>query len=348
MAREIRLNQKEELESFQETLFRAIQSSHLNFLFGAGASHPGVATAGKVEAEITKLLEAGKGVEADRKTIQFLKQFAVPMAELLSDKFSKEVRETVEQYTKFIQIIDSILSERKTNLLPKQASIFTTNYDLFIERASEQCTSIILNDGFNRVPQLSGYPKFASERLFDATHHTGNLYDYTAELASINFVKLHGSFCWQKRANDLIYKITDFAALTGLKETDVAACSEFIKSAAIVLPTQYKHQQTIIERTYYDLLRIFANVMEREGSLLIAFGFSFRDEHIFEVIKRALRNPTLKLIIFCYSPEDVSAQKKQFASYNNVSLLIPATAGELNFAQLNQILSEVVTPKAAA
>lgn len=348
MAKNIRLDNKNEIESFQETLFRAVQSSHLHFLLGAGASCPGLAPAGQVEAEIFELLKVGKDEKANEKTIQFLKQFADPMMELLEGVLSEDVGTSLKNYVEFIQTLDSILSERKTNLLPKQASIFTTNYDLFIESASERCPSIILNDGFNRVPSLNNLPKFAPERLFDATHHTGNYYSYTAELPSINLIKLHGSMTWQRRGNDIVFRVMDFKALSDLRRGDPKGIAEFLESLAVVLPTQRKFQQTIIERTYYDLLRIFANVMEREGSLLIAFGFSFRDEHIFEIVKRALRNPTLSLIISCYSPEEVPELQDKFASYNNVSLLIPEAQDELDFGRLNKLLSDIAPHKASA
>jgi hypothetical protein len=51
MARDVRLDDKDGFKAFQEVLFRAIQSSDLNFLFGAGASCPGIAPAGDVEAQ---------------------------------------------------------------------------------------------------------------------------------------------------------------------------------------------------------------------------------------------------------------------------------------------------------
>lgn len=345
MARDIRLGNKEQLEAFQETLFRAIQSSHVNFLLGAGTSCPGIAPAGQVESDILSLLKAGKVHDADKKTIQFLKQFKEPMAELLGEKQSDNVSTNLKYYVEFIQTIDLLLSERKTNLLPKQASIFTTNYDLFVECASEQCPSILLNDGFNRVPSLKNLHKFAPERLFDATHHTGNHYDYTAELPSINLIKLHGSMTWERQGNDVVYRVLDFDGLAATDENDQKAVAKVLQSVAIVLPTQRKFQQTIIERTYYDLLRIFANVMERENTLMIAFGFSFRDEHILEIVKRALRNPTLKLIVCCYATGEVEELQQKFASYNNVSLLIPESTGDLDFPRMNTLLRVVPSPK---
>lgn len=151
---------------------------------------------------------------------------------------------------------------------------------------------------------------------------------------------------WERQGNDVVYRVMNFESLAATAENDTKAVAALLQSVAIVLPTQRKFQQTIIERTYYDLLRIFANVMERENSLLIAFGFSFRDEHILEVVKRALRNPTLKLIICCYATEEVEEQQHKFASYNNVSLLIPDSSGDLDFPRLNTLLRTVTPAKA--
>lgn len=346
MAREIKLNDDKAIEAFRETLFRAIQSSHFNFLLGAGASCPGMMPAGNVEAEILGLLKAGKGTEADKKAIQFLRRFKDPMNKLLAGAATGPVADTLKHYVSFIQAVDALLSERKTNLLPRQASIFTTNYDPFIESASEKCPSIILNDGFNRLPNLMGVHRFAPEKLFDATVHTGNHYDYTAELPSINLIKMHGSLTWSRADTDIVFKLFDFDALDGVDDNDDVQVAKALEEVSIVLPTQRKLQQTIIERTYYDLLRIFANVMEREGSLLVAFGFSFRDEHVLEVVKRALRNPTLKLVACCYDPGEVEDLRKRFASYNNVTLLVPAKKGDLDFAWLNKTLAQIVAPKA--
>lgn len=345
MARDIKLGNKDEREAFGEVLFRSIQSAHLNFLIGAGASCPGVGTAWRIEAEIAELVAAGNFDEANKRSVQFLKQFKKPMIELIEGQPSKGVEISLKQYISFIQAIDAILSERKNNLLPRQASVFTTNYDLFVESAAEQCPSIILNDGFNRVPSLRNIHKFAPEKLFDATLHTGDHYGYTAELPSINLIKLHGSISWQNVDKTVVYRLLDFAALDALKESDSRAIATFIQNVAIVLPTQRKYQQTLIERVYYDLLRIFANVMERENSLLIAFGFSFRDEHIMEVVKRALRNPTLKLIISCFAPGEVQSLRDKFASYNNVSLIVPENEGELTFNKLVELLSQVAPVK---
>ncbi len=49
-----------------------------------------------------------------------------------------------------------------------------------------------------------------------------------------------------------------------------------------------------MDSTYYELLRIYNNELDREGTLLVSFGFSFGDKHILDITRRALKNPTLR------------------------------------------------------
>lgn len=342
MAKQVRWSDDAEREGLADVLFKSIQSCHVNFLIGAGASCPGIPAGGEVEQEIVALLEAGDTEAATEKTITLAKTFAGPTRELIAGECSGTVEGCLENYVEFIQTVDALLSERKTSLLPRQASIFTTNYDLFIEKASEACPSIILNDGFYRAPSLTGNSVYRSERLFDVTHHTGNHYDYTAEIPSINLIKVHGSLSWQRIDDNVVYKIIDCDALENITAENPTEAEAFLNTLAIVLPTKRKFRETILDRTYYDLLRVFANVLERENTLLFCFGFSFRDEHILDIVRRALRNPTLLLVVSCYSPNEVEFVNNTFASYNNVIALVPQAPGDLNFKAVNKLIRDVL------
>ena len=64
---------------------------------------------------------------------------------------------------------------------------------------------------------------------------------------------------------------------------------------------------------------MFANELERQNTILITFGFSFADEHILQIVKRALSsNQTLTLLLFPYNDDDLKKFEKMFKSYNNV------------------------------
>jgi len=96
-----------------------------------------------------------------------------------------------------------------------------------------------------------------------------------------------------------------------------------------------------LEETYYEQLRIFANELDVENCLLISFGFSFSDHHITTLLKRALRNPTLWLIIPCFLLSDVERLSDTFSGFHNVTILKPQIDGDLDFAWMNNLLRQI-------
>jgi hypothetical protein len=72
----------------------------------------------------------------------------------------------------------------------------------------------------------------------------------------------------------------------------------------IVLPNKEKFASTVLNENYYAQLRRLTNQLEVRNSVLLVIGFSFADEHIRKLIIRAANiNPTLHVIVFCYSEE---------------------------------------------
>ena len=112
---------------------------------------------------------------------------------------------------------------------------------------------------------------------------------------------------------------------------------------SLVLPKKDKFKETILNQTYYDLLRIYTNELDRENTLLIAEGFSFADEHLLSLTKRALKNPTLKLIVFCYdkSPEEY---EDKFSPFNNVDIVY-SEKGNIDFDKFNSIMLDILPRK---
>src|SRR5262249_46314997 len=131
MARALKLDSAD--EDIRKDLARSIQSANLNFLIGSGASFPAIPTAGAVEAEIASLFEAGNPDGAYLKLYDFLATIQAPTNSLIAGSGDGTITSTVANYIEYVGTIEAILSERRTSLLPKQATIFTTNYDLFIE-----------------------------------------------------------------------------------------------------------------------------------------------------------------------------------------------------------------------
>src|SRR4051812_24144276 len=185
-------------DEIKKAITRGLQSAHINYLIGAGASFPAVPVAGAVEQEIAALFDNNEEQEARERMYGFLAGLQQPTNDLISGAENAENATTVKNYSDCVGIIEVILTERRTDLLPKQATIFSTNYDLFVEKAALSYPALRLNDGFSRVPSLDGRMEYASRSFFTTTSNTGNLYSYKVDIPCINLVKLHGSLSWRK------------------------------------------------------------------------------------------------------------------------------------------------------
>lgn len=321
-------------------LARAFQSARLNFLIGSGASCPAIPVVGDLEQEIADLFDAGEEEEARSKMYDFLASIQEPTNKLIENVDDALNNSTIECYRKCLATIEIILRERRTDLLPKQATIFTTNYDLFVEQASSAFATLNLNDGFIRAPRLDSRVEYSSRMFFTQTYNTGNVYDYKVEIPCINFVKLHGSVSWTKEGDDVLCRIRKRDLLPVDKSP--ADIKGFVESYAVVLPQTTKFRTTLMERTYYELLRIYANELDKANTLLIAFGFSFGDSHILDITKKALKNPTLKLVAFAFNDAARADLAAKFESLSNVDIVAPPVGEELGFQRLNGLLGEVL------
>jgi len=81
----------------------------------------------------------------------------------------------------------------------------------------------------------------------------------------------------------------------------------------MINPTKEKFENTTLRLEYYEQMRMYSNILERENSVLFVTGFSFADEHIRQITYRALNsNPTLLVVVFNYSEEDKKAIDELF------------------------------------
>jgi hypothetical protein len=327
-------------EEIRANLARSCQSANVNFLIGSGASWPAIPPAGAVEEDIAALFEADDEEAAHLKLYDFLATIQAPTNNLIAGVPDAKNATTVTNYTEFLGIIETILSKRGTSLLPKQATIFTTNYDLFIEQASLSYAGMRLNDGFNRVPSLTGRAEYSSRIFFTTTSTTGNLYNYKFDIPCINLMKLHGSLSWKKNGESILFSVLNPAPLpAGSTSAEVKA---FVDAYAVVLPQTTKFHTTLMDDPYYELLRIYANELDREGTLLVSFGFSFGDKHILDITRRALKNPTLRLVAFAFSDAGRDRFLERFDGYNNVEIIAPGTLTEIDFPKFNEVLRSVL------
>ena len=111
---------------------------------------------------------------------------------------------------------------------------------------------------------------------------------------------------------------------TSLAETlskDLLKFEEIYDELLIVNPTKKKFEETVFEEQYYQLFRAFEEELQKPNSVLIVFGFSFKDKHINDILKRCLTNPTLQVFVVPYNEDDEKKVKEKFTGYGNISFM---------------------------
>jgi hypothetical protein len=214
---------------------------------------------------------------------------------------------------------------------------------MFIEHAASLLPTVLLNDGFDRTASLGSEFVFAPEKYFDRTYRSGALYSHQIEMPTINLIKLHGSVSWRRSNDVLSFNATPAKSLTTAEKADAAKAKEFLESHFLILPNFRKFHSTLMERVYYDLLRLFSKPMDQQNVALIAFGFSFADEHLLDITRRSLRNPTSHLIIFAYDKAASDGYQAKFSKQRNVTVLSPDAGAKIDFDRLNKMLTSTMS-----
>lgn len=288
--------------------------------------------------------------------------------------------ETYESYKNFFKTINQILYERRSNTVNKQVNIFTTNIDVFCEKVIEDL-GLHFNDGFNGIFrkqfQLSNFKKsfyqkslhydnMAEIPVFNLLKIHGSvtwkLKDGIIEFAGLDTLQsviskieekeLLGDLLeiieinnkkWEETETDItIEEIIEIAK----KQGSIPSIDDFIKvyeQLQVINPTKDKFRDTTFNKTYYEMLRLYANELEKENSVLFVMGFSMADEHIRDITFRAIKsNPTLKVFICSYTTEakdiigNLSQDKIDLNNFHNVELLNPIE--EFGLSKANELL----------
>lgn len=162
--------------------------------------------------------------------------------------------------------------------------IFTTNYDLLIERGLE-ATETPHFDGF-----VGSVTPYFSNVTVEAD--TGKPYEMTYPPRSwVRVWKLHGSLGW-RAVQDPTTKTLRIIRTYGTPPT--------ADDELLIFPTRQKYSDSrkLPFVAYHDRLR---KLLSSGEALLIVAGYSFGDEHINEILFEALRNnPRLAVAALMY------------------------------------------------
>ncbi|ENM5901184.1 SIR2 family protein [Vibrio mimicus] len=277
----------------------------------------------------------------------------------------------IDNYKKFMKLNLEIL--RRKRGYDRKINFFTTNYDSCLAHAAdelyeEKSMRFNINDGSRGF-----HKKIVEARNFDCMTTESGIFDRNREVQrQINLIHLHGSAFWRKHNDSILVDYSSAAQIVSERSIDSIYYNDFksmlesgtdsieslysieidethentfnltqhqfyeeYNQLPIVNPTKWKFHETVFEEHYYQMLRHLSYELEKPNSVLIAFGFSFADEHIRNLIKRSLTNPTLQVYICCYRETMVFELKKYFSDFNNIKYVVHEEGEALDFTYFN-------------
>ncbi len=364
-----------------DVLKKYIQSSHINFLYGSGLSRPYLATLGNIEIWLTKL-SGDLSNQTYRKVMEasLYKAYCdgVILRNLFFNSYDSNLLETKNAYLAFFLACNELMNKRNSQLLNKQVNLFTTNIDLLVEESMAN-SGIEINDGFRGTIK----PVY-NESNFQISISKSSLHFHKqSEVPLFNLIKIHGAVNWVENDNAIqsdtlqLYHINealkkidkdyfvDLYKADGTEKTfdevkteaeDIAlllpdnAYDDFFgcyKKIVMINPTKEKFRTSVLDYHFYELMRIYSNALERENSLLFVMGFSFADEHIAQITKRAAdTNPTLQVVVFAYDDNEEEAYMQRLGttngcSNNNILILTPSKFKEANNNDYEELCNKI-------
>ncbi|GHV27230.1 SIR2 family protein [Bacteroidia bacterium] len=180
------------------------------------------------------------------------------------------------------QFYRKLLSRNST--LPR-LNIFTTNYDLYSERAMD-LLGIHYANGFT-----GGISKFFNPTIFN--YALAEKMDLSQSKWSVidNFFylyKIHGSVNWiEAEGENKLFKV---------KEIQEPKFENLQDKEIMIYPTPLKYNASF-GSPYSDLFREFQRKLMINNNILVTIGYSFNDEHINNLIFQAFTIPSFRLIV---------------------------------------------------
>ncbi len=197
----------------------------------------------------------------------------------------------------------SILQKLTAARQPGQPApwVFTTNYDLAVEWAAESVDLQVIN-GF-----LGVHSRRFSPQSFDLGFRNAQAKgEARFGVYNIYLAKLHGSLTW-KEVDHNLYEVPASEAWRDIGEFLTGFTDRL---SYLVLPRAAKYLQTV-GYVMGELLRRFAEFMARPQTALIVSGYGFGDEHINRLIRSALLNPTLQVVVPEFQGDPAAASLPQ-------------------------------------
>lgn len=234
--------------------------------------------------------------------------------------------DVVKREQAFNYLVSFLMSFASRTGTRDRLHLFTTNYDRLIEAGAEAAGMHLL-DRF--VGTLA--PVFRSSRLdLDLHYNPPGIRGEPRYLEGVvRFTKLHGSLDWVNRERNIQRVGVPFGASMlkpYLEATDTDTGSGM---QLMIYPNAAKDRETSAY-PYVELFRDFAAAACRPNHTLVAFGYSFGDEHINRVIEDMLTIPSTHLVVISYDDPLGRIMKtyERLGRHAQISLLIGDHIGE--------------------
>ena len=234
-----------------------------------------------IKEELDKVCSSVKGIEEQLNALNTIRSYNKIIQNADKEKCVSELINKIKEQliTSYVNSIDYtnlklhkylLLKLRSFGALPR-TQIYTTNYDLAFEYTMDSL-GIEYTDGF------SGFVN----RRFDPRSLT--------EDGKPSLVKIHGSVNWineKHRIKEIQPKFID-----GKLVIDDTA-------PVLIYPTSDKLYQTY-STPYSELMRHMLDEMETGSNVVLVFGYKYGDDHVNEILYKALENPKNIFYFFIY------------------------------------------------
>jgi len=292
------------LESMKKEFTQCLQVENLNFLIGSGCSSlfkEGIETAIPTMNTLAKRFFDSnpefrvQGVLLKDHFLDNLESMLDYMISVRSvnhiSSIDTEIDTKLKLVQKFIreQVLDGMNSD-EVNILYKEfylkilrknrknpINIFTTNYDLYNERALDEL-GFFYNNGFTGTYERRFNPISYNYAFVENMNLNKDVWDRISNF--FNIYKIHGSINWVNKDMKVIEKSVE----------------NITDETIMIYPTPLKDRTTLMT-PYSDLMRNMQQSLMKNNSILITVGYSFSDDHINRIILNMLSVPSFKLVI---------------------------------------------------
>ena len=182
------------------------------------------------------------------------------------------------------QFLSRIVRSRRANL--PRPKVFTTNYDLVIERSLDEL-------GY---PYIDGFSGTVDRRLnlayygldFHRVETTSQQVVARADSA-LYLHKIHGSLNWKSR-------VSGASGVMTLEVIQVDPGTASVEEPVLIYPTTAKEGDSL-SYPYSDLMRLLSDAVQQNDTAVITIGYGYGDPHINRILLRSLAiNPAINVL----------------------------------------------------